>query len=218
MTRIAIVEDDPSELDALRSAVGSWPDHRCVGAFRSGEALFRHLPEIRPHLVIVDLGLPRMDGVRCIYRLRMSDPEIVTLVHTVESDSTVVFQALQAGAAGYLLKGVSVGVLRQAIGDLMAGGSVMAPSIARQVLRWLQRVPAAPADRPSLTPRESQVLALLTQGFRNDEIAAELGTSLNTVKTQVRRIYEILHVHSRGELFARLRSWEAGAASHPSST
>ncbi|MBL9127319.1 MAG: response regulator transcription factor [Verrucomicrobiales bacterium] len=209
MTRIAIVEDEASELDALRSAITTWPDHRCVGAFRSAESLLRDLPEIRPDLVIVDLGLPRMDGIRFLYRLREIAPEITALVHTVESDSTVVFRALQAGAAGYLLKGVSVAALRQAIGDLMAGGSVMTPSIARHVLRWLRRTPTSPAGRPTLSPRERQVLALLTQGFRNDEIAIELGMSLNTVKTHVRRIYEDLHVHSRGELFAMLRQWDA---------
>lgn len=204
MTRIVIVEDEPTERVTLRTLVETWPGCTCVGAYGTAESLLHNLPATRPHVAIVDLGLPRMSGIRCVWKLKEHDPNIVALVHTVESRSAQVFQAIQAGATGYLLKGVPVTDLRRAVTDLLAGGSVMTPSIARHVLRWFQRPPPLPADAPPLSAREQQVLTLLTRGFRNDEIATELGMTVNTVKTHVRRIYDALHVHSRGELFARL--------------
>lgn len=206
MIRIAIIEDEPAELGALTRLVASWPDCHCVGAFRTAETALRQFTISPPDLAIVDLGLPRMDGVRCVWKLREKHPGLAILVHTIESDATRVFQAVQAGAAGYLLKGVSPEVLRQAVLDILAGGSVMTPSIARQVLGWFQRGTGTPARGESFSQREQEVLALLTRGYRNEEIAAELRITPNTVKTHIRHIYEILHVHSRGELFARLRN------------
>jgi DNA-binding NarL/FixJ family response regulator len=213
MTRVVVVEDEPAECEALRAAVASWPGFSCVGAFRSAEAMLRQLDWLRPEVAIVDLGLPRMDGVRCVWRLREAQPGVAVLVHTIETDSTRVFRALQAGASGYLLKGVSSATLHTAVRDLLEGGSVMTPSIARHVVRWFQRLPVLPAAEPPLSAREQEVLALLTRGYRNQEIGTELRLAANTVKTHVRRIYEALRVHSRGELFARLREWEQGNGS-----
>ncbi|MBL9135407.1 MAG: response regulator transcription factor [Verrucomicrobiales bacterium] len=213
MIRIAIIEDEPAELSALSRLVDSWSDGRCVGAFRTAESAIRQFDNSRPDLVIVDLGLPRMDGVACVWKLRGKHPGLPILVHTIESDISRVFQAIQAGAAGYLLKGVPSTILRQAVHDILAGGSVMTPSIARQVLGWFQRSPVVPPHAESLSQREHEVLKLLTRGYRNEEIATELQITTNTVKTHIRHIYEILHVHSRGELFARLL--ELGSPTDP---
>lgn len=200
--RVAIVEDEPSELESLRRALGE-DGFECVAAYSTAETALKRLPEIRPQAVIVDLALPRMSGAHCIWKLRRELPEAEFLVHTVESHPERVFEALQAGASGYLVKGVSADGIRAALREVMNGGSPMTASIARLVVRRFRSIPPPVADGTSLSRRQEQVLALLMRGLSNKEVADRLGIGAETVRTHIRAIYQTLQVHSRGELFAR---------------
>lgn len=201
-TRVAIVEDEPNDCGWLRRSVEGWPGFRCCGIFRDAETALRQLPRCDPDLAIVDLGLPRMDGIRCIWRLKEALPGCEVLVHSIETRTRQVFQAIQAGASGYVIKGATPEQLREAVQILLAGGAVLSPSIARMVVQRMQERPIGMAHPLPLSQRESEVLALLVRGYRNDEVARELAIAADTVKSHVRKIYQTLQVHSRAEVIA----------------
>lgn len=206
LINIAIVEDEPAELSTLRKTVEGWPGFRCSGAYLTAEAALKQIPLTNPDVVIVDLGLPRMDGIRCIWKLKQwfkrQERKCEILVHSIEKRPRQVVQAIQTGASGYLIKGTSPQDLLQAVQDSLNGGSWMSPSIARHVIQEIQKAPASLANHRPLTQRETEVLRLIARGYRNDEVAAELCISENTVKTHVKHICEALELHSRPKLIA----------------
>jgi DNA-binding NarL/FixJ family response regulator len=201
-TRVAIIEDDP-ELSRL---VGGWvreaADLELTGAHPSAEAALKDLPAQRPDVVLTDINLPGMDGIECIRHLKAAMPDAQFLMVTVYQDTERIFNALAAGACGYLLKRSTREQLLDAISEIRAGGSPMSPQIARKVVQSFQ---AAPAHNPAegLSARESEILALLSQGFLYKEIAEQMGSSIHTINTHIRRIYEKLHVHSRAQAVAK---------------
>lgn len=199
---IAIIEDEPAEMESLRSAVESG-EFECVGAYRTAEGALKALPALQPRAVIVDLALPRMSGVRCIWELRRKLTHTEFLVHTVEARPQQVFEALQAGASGYLIKGAPAGVIREALREVIEGGSPITPSIARLVLKQFQSRPSVLDHEIRFSFRQDQVLTLLSQGLSNKEIARQLGLGINGVKSHVRVIYKALQVHSRWEFLRR---------------
>ena len=212
---VAIVEDEPTELSELRQAVEGWPGFRCSGAYLTAEAALKDIPATHPDVVIVDLNLPRMQGLRLIWQLKQQfkrqGRKCEILVHSIETNQRQVVQAIQAGASGYLIKGASPQDLLQAVQDCLNGGSWMSPSIARLVIQELQKAPANLADHRPLTQRETEVLRLIARGYRNDEVAAELCISENTVKTHVKHICEALELHSRPKLIAWWHEQKGGA-------
>ena len=199
---IAVVEDEPHELSWLRRTIEDWQGFRCGGAFLDAESALKQIPRLRPSLVVVDLGLPRMDGIRCIWRLRSLLPGCEILVHSVETRVRQVFHAIQAGATGYVVKGATPPQLHEAVRILLAGGSVLSPCVARLVLKRFQISPGGSSPAAPLSQREMEVLWRLVRGYRNDEVGRDLGISVETVKTHVRHIYEALQVHSRSEVIA----------------
>lgn len=162
-----------------------------------------HLPEDKPDVVLVDINLPGHTGVQCICRLRPLMPETQFLVLTVYEDADHIYDALAAGATGYLLKSTRREELLAAIKQVHEGGSPMTGYIARKVVQSFQ--PAQP-EKPGpdvLSPREWEVLRLLARGYAYKEIADSLGISMPTVNTHIHRIYEKLQVRSRSEAVAR---------------
>jgi len=210
-TRLALIEDD----EELRSLVGSWirgaQGMELVGAYRTAEVAVENLPALAPDVVIVDINLPGMDGIDCVRRLKLAMPTAQFLMFTVYQDTTRILNALAAGACGYLLKRSTREQLLAAIAEIREGGSPMSAHIARKVVQSFQSAP--PRDESeNLTTREREVLDMLAQGFSYKEIAAQIGSSIHTINTHVRRIYEKLHVHSRGQAVAKFRG---GPAGHP---
>ena len=158
----------------------------------------------KPQVVLCDLDLPGMDGITGIQRIKALSPQTQVIVLTVYDDPDKVFGALCAGASGYLLKNTSEENLANAIEDVANGGAPMSPLVARLVLNMLTGR-SIPKQQPGyhLTPREKQVLELMVQGLTRKEIAAGLGVSFHTVNTQLRTIYEKLHVHTRSGAVAK---------------
>jgi DNA-binding NarL/FixJ family response regulator len=161
------------------------------------------LPLEKPDVVLVDINLPGESGIQCVYRLKPLMSATQFLMVTVYEDADHIYDALAAGASGYLLKRTPKNELLASIKQVYEGGSPMTSYIARKVVQSFQRHPNEKVETNVLSPREWEVLRLLARGFAYKEIAESLGISMPTVNTHIHRIYQKLHVRSRGEAVAR---------------
>lgn len=197
---VAIVEDDAGIREILTRTVeraAGLEFLRCVG---SGEAALEEFPALAPNVVIMDLQLPGMNGAECTRQLKRLLPSTQILVFTVFGDSDQVFQALEAGASGYLLKRTPRREVIEAIKQVWEGGAPMSGEVARKVVESFRKPAAAPAQASeALTSREEEVLSLLARGYITKEIADQLGISFDTVRFHLKHIYQKLHVRSRTE-------------------
>jgi len=197
--KIAIVEDHQATREGLAVLLGNIPDHEIVGRFPTMELALARLALDPPHVLLVDIGLPGMSGIEGVRAIRDSFPGIQVLMLTVHSDDDHVFEAICAGACGYLLKETPPARLVAAIRELREGGAPMSPEIARKVVLMFQRVAPPRNHDHQLSPREFQILQLLADGHSYKTCADHLSLSLDTVRFHIRNIYEHLHVHSKSE-------------------
>jgi DNA-binding NarL/FixJ family response regulator len=217
MTKVAIVEDNPTLRQYLAELIGSTPGHSCVCACASTEEALVKIPAARPNVVLMDIHLPGESGIACTAQLRQKLPDLQVIMLTVYKDIKVIFQALKAGACGYVLKRSDEKEILQAIAEVRAGGAPMTSEIARMVVRSFMESPkvAGPDRTKDLSDREMQILALLAEGFANKEIAVRLDISNATVRTHLMHIYEKLHVRCRTEAAAKYLRSKSDAASLP---
>lgn len=210
-----VVEDDPSIRSILRSWLEEAEGFTCAGVFPDVESALPKIPQAAPDVAIVDINLPGLSGIECVRRLKPRIPDTQFVMLTVYEDSNHIFDALSAGATGYLVKTTSRETLLAALQEVHAGGSPMSSNIARKVVQSLQG--AQPALKPSaaLSKRENEILALLAQGYLYKEIADMTGITLRTVNTHIRRIYEKLHVHSRAQAVAQFANIPVGKSGQP---
>lgn len=201
--RVAIVEDHRSTRELWTSLIGKADGFEFTRAFADAEAAITALPAIAPDVVLVDINLPGASGMECVRQLKPRMPGAQFMMITVYEDVDHVFEALAAGATGYLLKSASSSEMLDAIREVHAGGSPMAGNIARKVVQSFHSKNPAASDEATLTAREREVLELLARGDLYKEIADTLGISVPTVSTHIRRIYEKLHVRSRAQAVAR---------------
>jgi DNA-binding NarL/FixJ family response regulator len=203
--RVAVVEDQPRIREGLRFLIDSSEGYCCVGAFGSVEEALAGFPEA--DVALVDIGLPGLSGIEGIRRLKELQPALRLLALTVYDDDDRIFQALCAGASGYLLKKTPPARLLEGLRDVMDGGAVMSPEVAERVIALFKDFrPPEKADY-RLTPHELRLLKLLGDGHSYKTAAAELGSSVNTVGFHMRSIYTKLQVHSKSEAVAKaLRS------------
>ncbi len=197
-----VVEDDPSVRHILSNWLQDAEDFACKGVFPDVESAMPKISEHKPDVVLMDINLPGLSGVECVRQLKAALPDTQFVMLTVYEDSNHIFDALSAGATGYLIKTTPREALIAALREVHAGGSPMSGNIARKVVQSLHQ-PKAAMSTSELSKRENEVLALLAQGYLYKEIADALGIGLETVNTYIRRIYEKLHVHSRAQAVAR---------------
>lgn len=206
-TKIAIVEDNATLRAYLSDFISSTPGHRCVCACGSAEEALVRIPPFRPDVVLMDIHLPGESGIVCTARLREKLPHLQVIMLTVYKDIKMIFQALKAGACGYVLKRADEQEILEAITEVRAGGAPMTSEIARMVVRSFRDVQMSRDETEQLSGRESEILALLAEGLSNKEIGVKLSISFSTVRTHLMHIYEKLHVHCRTEAAAKyLRS------------
>jgi DNA-binding NarL/FixJ family response regulator len=203
LVRIALIEDIADVAESWRCLIDGLPGFKCVCVCSTGEEALLVLPKAPPDLVLMDIQLPKMSGIECTARLKDALPPVPILILTVSADSQTVFRALEAGADGYLLKRSRPEELQTAIFDVLSGGAPMSSEIARRVVASFRQRSAKREDAEGLTPREEEVLVLLSKGYANKEIAEKLSVSYETVRDHLKHIYEKLHVHSRTEAVAR---------------
>ena len=203
MTTVAIVEDNAVMRKTFRQWIDGASGFRCVFACATAEEALAELPRLKPDVVLMDIHLPGASGIDCTARLKETMPAVQVIMLTVYRNQELIFQALQAGACGYLLKRSTPSDVLSAIAEVRSGGAPMTSEIARMVVEAFQHKPAGgagglgPGD--GLTHRETEILALLSEGLSNKEIAGRLEISYDTVRAHLRKVYEKLHVRGRTE-------------------
>lgn len=206
--RVAIVEDDAGLRSALRKVFSGAGDFVVEACYPDAEAALMALPESRPDVVLMDIGLPGLSGIECLRLLKSQAPSTKIVMLTVYDDNDMLFQSLQAGADGYLLKRTATGKILDAVREIASGGAPISPQIARRMVEYFHQIRAsAPpgAMDPSgqelgtLTLQEQQILGKLAEGMVPKEVAAAMGISWETVRKHLTNIYAKMHVHSRTE-------------------
>jgi len=200
---VSIVEDDLQARKIFAGWISQAPGFRLAGEWGDAERALSGLAEQMPDVALMDINLPGMSGVEAVRRLKPILPGTQFVMLTVYEDADHIYDALAAGATGYLLKQTPREELLAALEDVHRGGSPMTSNIARKVVQSFRQVRAPVPIGESLSPREQEVLDFLAQGYLYKEIAERLNISVPTVNTYVRRMYEKLHVRSRGQAVAK---------------
>lgn len=201
---VVVVEDDPGLREELVTLLNKAPDLECLYSASSGEEALLRIPKRLPHVVLMDIKLPGLSGIDCAGILKKNNPSLEIVMLTIYQDAESIFEALKAGASGYLIKSSEPEVLYAAIRDVSTGGAPFTSHIARKVVRHFQKPQKSPPpSEESLSAREQEVLELMAAGSRYKEIASQLGISVETVKTHVKNICTKMHVRSRIEAIVK---------------
>ena len=206
MIKVGIVEDNKTLREGFETLINRTPGLQCVCTCTTVAEALRKIPKAHPDVVLMDIQLPDKSGVECTAQVKELLPSIHIIIVTVYEDSERIFQALRAGACGYLLKRARPERVIAAIQEAQEGGVPMTPEIARKVIGHFREQAAAASEAESLSPREKEVLQLVMHGLANKEIAERLGVTLAAVKWHLQHIYEKLHVHSRTEAAMKFQS------------
>ena len=205
---VMIVEDDEQIREGLLHVLNECSGWRCVGSFESGEAALEEVEALAPNIILMDIGLPGMNGIECLRQVKQLLPNVSVVMLTVFEDDDRVFDSIAAGADGYLLKKTPPSKIVDSLRDLQNGGAPMSNQIARRVLELFRKSPRRD-DTQMLSKRETEILDQLVKGYTHKQIAEALFISPETVRGHLKKIYEKLHVHSKTEAVSkvfRLRS------------
>jgi DNA-binding NarL/FixJ family response regulator len=200
---VAIIEDRREIRDGLTMMINFTDGFKCTGSYRSMEEALARLPAQLPDVVLSDIGLPGMDGIDGIRILKEQFPQLTILMLTVYDDNDRIFDALCAGAGGYLLKKTPPARIVESLNEALAGGAPMSPEIARKVITLFREVRPPERVDYDLTPHETRLLKLLVEGHSYKTAATALNVSVNTVSFHLKSIYEKLQVHSKSEAVAK---------------
>jgi DNA-binding NarL/FixJ family response regulator len=201
--KVAIIEDDDWIRENLAAQIRDNEGFSCLGSYRSGEEAVEQIPRRTPDVVLMDINLPKMNGIECVRQLKALIPTAQILMLTVYEDSDRIFNSLLAGASGYLLKRTPRADILQAIAEVYRGNSPMTGHIARKVVQYFNQRGRNDTELEKLSKREREVLDHLAQGVPYKEIADVLSLSIDTIRIHIKGIYSKLHVHSRGEAVAK---------------
>lgn len=199
LIKAAVIEDMKDIRDGLTTLINFTEGFRCTGSYRSMEEALARIEADVPDVLLSDIGLPGMSGIQGIRLIKDRYPEMQVLMLTVYDDDDRIFDALCAGASGYLLKRTPPAKLLDSIREAMSGGAPVSPEVASRVIKFFREFHNAEREDYDLTPHETRLLKLLTEGYNYQSAAEKLGVSYNTVKFHVRHIFDKLQVHSKSE-------------------
>jgi DNA-binding NarL/FixJ family response regulator len=200
---VAIVEDRREIRESLALLIGGTEGFKCTGSYRSMEEALDKLKHHQPHLLLSDIGLPGMSGIKGVAILKERYPDLLILMLTVYDDDERIFDAMCAGASGYLLKKTPPARLLDSLREVVSGGAPMSPEVAKRVIALFREIRPPERAEYELTPHETRLLKLLVQGHNYKTAAAELSVTTHTVSFHLRSIYEKLQVHSKTEAVAK---------------
>jgi DNA-binding NarL/FixJ family response regulator len=196
---LAIVEDLDEVRDGLKNFLALSSEFKILDTFKTAEEALYDIPRLKPDIVIMDISLPGMNGIECIRQVKDRSPATQFMMFTVYENDEKVFEALKAGASGYLLKNTGLLHMAEALKELYNGGSPMSANIARKLVSVFRDSAKDVDELETLSHRENEILKLLSKGLLYKEIADQLGISTNTVRQHIHKIYEKLHVQNRTE-------------------
>jgi DNA-binding NarL/FixJ family response regulator len=199
VARVAIVEDQARVAESLAKLINRTGALQVIATYPDGETALARIPQEKPDVVLMDIGLPGISGIDCVRGLKTILPSLPIIMLTVYDEGEYLFNSLKAGASGYLLKRTTGEKLLEAITEARAGGVPLTRQMALKVAQYFQQMGATTSEMASLTRRERETLALLAEGYRYKEIAERLGIGIETVREYVRNTYRKLHVSSRTE-------------------
>ena len=215
--KVGIVEDNRTGRENWVKILNGHPKLTCVAACATGEEALKQLPDCHPDVILMDINLPGMLGIKCTALLKDRLPHTHILMVTVFSNNDYVFESLKAGASGYLLKSKSSEEVIRSIIEVMEGGAPMTGQIARRVIEVFRKLPSPGVEEAKLTLRENEILQLVAKGLSNKEIASQINTTTHTVGKHLEHIYEKLHVHCRTGAAAKYLGDADTTTSPPSS-
>lgn len=202
-TRVFVVEDQPQLLKNLVKVLGTFPELEVVGTSQDGEEAVTDIVNVRPQIVLLDLELPGLNGIQVTQRVKRRAPEVEILILTSFEDEQKVYEAIQAGASGYLVKRVGPEKIRSGIKDVMEGGTVLEPIIAKKFWNYFQSIQSKPPEKKEnpwgLSPTEFEVLRYVAKGLSNAEVGQVMTLERRTVRTHLSHIYRKMGVNSHVE-------------------
>jgi DNA-binding NarL/FixJ family response regulator len=201
MITVCIVEDLEDIRNGLAAIINMTDCYKVLGTFSNAEEAIEQLSLLQPDIVVMDVNLPGMSGIECIRRLHEKNRSIQFMMFTIYENSDTVFEALKAGATGYILKNSSPTKIIESLKELYQGGSPMNPEIAKKLVMRFQTFSD---NEYNLTPKEQRILELMSKGYLYKEIAGELNNTVNTIKQHIRHIYEKLHVQNKAEAINKM--------------
>jgi DNA-binding NarL/FixJ family response regulator len=209
MIKVGIVEDNKTLREGFETLLNRTPGFQCICTCDTVAEALRKIPKAQPDVILMDIQLPDSTGVECTAKIKEQMPAVHIVILTVYEDSERIFQALRAGACGYLLKRAQPEMVIAAVKEAHEGGVPMTPEIARKVIGQFRQQATAVAQTDNLTDREREVLELVMHGFSNKAIADRLGVTVAAVKWHLQHIYEKLHVHSRTEAALKFKQGQS---------
>jgi DNA-binding NarL/FixJ family response regulator len=201
--KVMIVEDDQAVREGLQILINGSEGYNCIAACSSAEEALKILPQLLPHVVLMDINLPGMNGIECVVCIKNTLPDIQVMMLTVFDNTDEIYKSLAAGATGYLLKKTPPAKLLEAISELVNGGSPMSGEIARKVVQTFLKPALHQFPEANLTPREEEILSYLAKGYLYKEIANTLFINIETVRTHIHKIYQKLQVRTRTEVLLK---------------
>lgn len=201
--KVAIVEDRREIREGLAMLISGTEGFHCAGSYRSAEEALDRIEHNQPDAVLMDIGLPGMSGIQALQILKERYPKMLLLMLTVYDDDERIFDAMCAGASGYLLKKTPPAKLLESLSEAVAGGAPMSPEVARRVIALFREIRPPERATYDLTPHETRLLKLFVEGHNYKTAAAELGVTVHTVSFHLRSIYDKLQVHSKSEAVAK---------------
>jgi DNA-binding NarL/FixJ family response regulator len=203
MIKVAVFDDNTALRVGLYQLINGTEGFACVGTFENCSQLMKNIRDTKPDVVLMDIGMPGINGIEAVKILREKDPDIKILMQTIFEDSDKIFESILAGASGYILKNTSPARILEYIRETYEGGAPLSPTVATKVLKMMaQPLQKAKDQQFNLSGREQEILACLVKGMSYKMIAANCFISLDTVRGHIKNIYDKLHVHSKGEAVA----------------
>ena len=201
--KILLYEDNEALRDSVVLLLAEEPDFELQAAMPDAETVTTDIAELAPDVILMDIDMPGISGVEAVRRIRLVHPALPVIMLTVFDDNENIFNAICAGASGYILKSYTMEELPGAIRDVLRGGAPMTGSVARKVLGMVPQVKGAEPESSGLTAKETAILQYLVKGYSYKMIAAEQKISIDTVRFHIKKIYDKLHVHSATEAVSK---------------